>query len=74
MKLAGSPASERLAQVLIVRVQYYAGTYNLQPFTVYRPIDGISPLSSDVSRLLIERAPDDRHLGRGAAISLQVLS
>jgi len=31
-----------------VRVQYYAGTYNLQPVTAYRPVDGIS-------RLLTER-------------------
>ena len=37
--------------VFIVRVQYYAGTCNLQPITAYRLIDGIS-------RLLTERAPD----------------
>jgi len=35
----------------------YAGTYNLQPITAYRPIDGISPLRG-ISRLLIERVPD----------------
>jgi len=34
-------------------------TCNLQPITAYRPIDGISQLT--------ERAPDDRHHGRGAA-------
>jgi len=28
-----------------MRVQYYAGTCNLQPITAYRPVDGISPLS-----------------------------
>ena len=43
-----------------MRVQYYAGTCNLQPITAYRPIDGIS-------RLLTERVSDDRHQGRGAA-------
>jgi len=34
--------------------------------TAYRPVDGISPLS-DISRLLTEHVPDDRHHGRGAA-------
>jgi len=34
-------------------------TCTLQPITAYRSVDGISPLT--------ERAPDDRHHGRGAA-------
>jgi len=37
----------------------YNTVCNSQPITAYRPIDGISPLT--------ERAPDDRHHGRGAA-------
>jgi len=60
IKLATSPAT--LAQLLqhsIVRIQYYAGTCNLQPITAYRPVDGISPLNG-ISRLLTEHVPDDR--------------
>jgi len=49
-----------------MRVQYYSGTYNSQPITAYRPIDGISSLSG-ISRLLTEHVPDDWHHGRFAA-------
>jgi len=48
-----------------MRVQYYAGTCNLQPVTAYRSVDGIS-------RLLIERAPDwHAGTGRGSAHFLE---
>jgi len=40
-------------------------TCSLQPITAYRPIDGISSLT--------ERAPDDRHHGRGAANFLAII-
>ena len=53
IKLARSPAT--LADLIhsrkTERIQYYAGPCNLRPIIVYRPIDGISPLSR-ISRLL----------------------
>jgi len=46
-------------------------TRNLQPITAYRTIDAISPLSG-ISRLLTERASDERHTDVAQAISLQL--
>jgi len=50
-----------------VRVQYYAGTCNLQPITAYRPIDGIS-------RLLTERGPDWQAWDVAPPMSLQLVT
>ena len=50
-----------------MRVQYYAGTYDLQPITAHRPIDGIG-------RLLTGRAPDWQAWDVAPPISLQIVS
>ena len=50
-----------------MRVQYDAGTCNLQPITAYRPIDGIG-------RLLTECAPDWQAWDVAPPISLQLVT